>query len=128
MSDKGIKLNITAIMTFKQVKDLVKYINPNVETYISIFAGRIADTGRDPIPIMKSSVRLVKKTKSKILWASTREIYNIFQANDSGCHIITVGYEFIKKLNLIGYNLENYSLDTVRTFFTDAKKSGYKIK
>ncbi len=128
LSDKGIKLNITAIMTFKQVKDLVKYINPNVETYISIFAGRIADTGRDPIPIMKSSVRLVKKTKSKILWASTREIYNIFQANDSGCHIITVGYEFIKKLNLIGYNLENYSLDTVRTFFTDAKKSGYKIK
>ncbi len=127
LSDKGIKLNITAIMTFKQVKELVKYINPKVETYISIFAGRIADTGRDPIPIMKSSVRLVKKTKSRILWASTREIYNIFQANESGCHIITVGYEFIKKLNLIGYNLENYSLDTVRTFFTDAKKSGYKI-
>ncbi len=127
LSNKGIKLNITAIMSLNQVKTLMKYLNPKTKSYISIFAGRVADTGRDPIPVIEKSVNLVKKTKIKIIWASTREVFNIFQANNSGCHIITVGYDFLKKLNYIDYNLEKYSLETVKQFLKDASKSGYKI-
>lgn len=128
LSDEGIKINVTAIFTIKQVKQLVNYLNPNTDCYISIFAGRIADTGNDPSPIIILAKKLIKnKKKFKIIWASTREILNIFQADKLGCHIITVGHDFIKKLENIDYNLEKYSLDTVNQFYIDAKKSNYKI-
>ena len=95
---------------------------------ISIFAGRIADTGVDPSIIISKSVKLFKKRKNiKILWASTREVLNIIQANDIGCHIITVPINFLSKLNLIGKNLKKYSLETVKDFYLDAKKSNFKI-
>ncbi len=128
LSEEGIKINVTAIFTIKQVKQLVKHLNPNTPCYISIFAGRIADTGNDPSSVIVSTKKLIKnKKKFKIIWASTREVLNIFQADKLGCHIITVGHDFIKKLENIDYNLEKYSLDTVNQFYIDAKKSNYKI-
>ena len=127
LSDCGIKLNITAIMTYSQVKTLIKYLNPKVDSFISIFAGRIADTGRDPLSVIKKSIKLIKNTKSKIIWASTREVYNIFQANNVNCHIITVGYDFLNKLKYIDYDLEKFTLETVKKFYQDAKQSGYNI-
>ena len=128
LSDKNIKLNITAIMTVNQVKKVLKYLNPRTPSYISIFAGRIADTGRDPVPTMIETLRLMKKhKKSELIWASTREVYNILQASKIKCHIITVTTDVIKKLSLNKYNLEKYSLDTVKGFREDALKSNYKI-
>ncbi len=128
LSKKNIRLNITAIMTIEQVKQVVKNLNINIENYISIFSGRIADTGRDPIPTIKTSVKILKKYKKfEIIWASTREVYNIFQANNVKCHIITVGYDFLNKLNMIGTNLNYLSKITSRQFVNDAKKSGFKI-
>jgi transaldolase len=128
LSDLKIKLNITAIMNYKQVKKLIKYLNPKVNCYISIFAGRIADTGRDPVPILRKSINLIKnKKKFKIIWASTREVFNIIQANKIGCHIITVGNEFLKKLKYLNYSLEKFSLDTVKDFYKSAKQSKLTI-
>ena len=128
LSYEGIKINVTAIFTIQQVRQLIKYLNPNTECYISIFAGRIADTGNDPSSIIISTKKLIKnKKKFKIIWASTREVLNIFQADKLGCHIITVGHDYIKKLEKIDYNLEKYSLDTVNQFYIDAKKSKFEI-
>ena len=128
LSHEGIKINVTAIFTINQVKQLIKNLNPNTACYISIFAGRIADTGNDPASVIVATKKLIKNFKKfKIIWASTREILNIFQADKLGCHVITVGHDFIKKLDNIDYNLERYSLDTVNQFYIDAKKSNYKI-
>ena len=128
LSDRNIKLNITAIMTIKQVKDVLKYLNPKTPSYISIFAGRIADTGVDPGPIMIKALKLMKRNKkSELIWASTREVFNITQASKLNCHIITVTSDIIKKLSLHNYNLEKYSLDTVKGFHKDALESNYKI-
>lgn len=127
LSSEGINLNITAIMNILQVKKVLKNLQPKTQNYISIFAGRIADTGRDPIPLIKYASKQCIGSGSKVIWASTREIYNIFQANDAGCQVITVGYDFLKKLNYIGYDLEKYTLDTVKTFYKDAIKSKFKI-
>lgn len=128
LSNKNIKLNITAIMTIDQVKEVLKYLNPKVPSYISIFAGRIADTGRDPVPIMLNALKLMKKNKkSELIWASTREVYNIYQASKINCHIITVTTDIIKKKSLFNYNLVKYSLDTVKSFRKDALASNYKI-
>ena len=128
LSDKNIKLNITAIMTVDQVKKVLKYLNPQTPSYISIFAGRIADTGRDPLPMMTKALRLMKKhKKSELIWASTREVYNILQASKINCHIITVTTDVIKKISLYNYNLDKYSLDTVKSFRQDALKSNYRI-
>lgn len=128
LSDRNIKLNITAIMTIKQVKDVLKYLNPKTPSYISIFAGRIADTGVDPEPIMIKALKLMKRNKeSELIWASTREVFNITQASKLNCHIITVTSDLIKKLSLHNYNLEKYSLDTVKGFYKDALESNYKI-
>ena len=128
LSYEGIKINVTAIFTLKQVKQLIKNLNPKTECYISIFAGRVADTGRDPSSIIISTKKLIKnKKKFKIIWASTREVFNIFQADKLGCHIITVGHDFIKKFDTLDYDLNKFSLDTVKQFFSDAKKSNYKI-
>ena len=129
LSDREIKLNITAIMNLDQTTKVLQYLNPKVASYISIFAGRIADTGRDPIPLMANVVNLLKKShpKSELIWASPREILNIFQADAINCHIITVTKDILKKINLVGYSLETYSLDTVKMFYSDAREAGYKI-
>ena len=128
LSQEGVKLNVTAMMTLDQVQNVVNNLNPDVASYISIFAGRIADTGRDPIPIMKEALNLMKpQPLSELIWASPRELLNVFQAHDIGCHIITVTADILKKLNLIGYDLEEYSLDTVKMFYNDAVVAGFKL-
>ena len=128
LSHQGVKLNITAIMTIDQVQNVVNNLNPDVASYISVFAGRIADTGRDPLPIMVSSLKIMKSQPlSELIWASPRELLNIFQAHDIGCHIITVTSDILKKLSLIGFDLENYSLETVKMFYKDAVEAGYKL-
>jgi transaldolase len=128
LSHQGVKLNVTALMTLEQVQNVVNNLNTDVASYISIFAGRIADTGRDPIPIMKEALNLMKpQPLCELIWASPRELLNIFQAHDIGCHIITVTPDILKKLNLIGYDLEEYSLDTVKMFYNDAVVAGFKL-
>ena len=128
LSDKGVKLNITAMMTLDQVQDVVTNLNPEVSSYVSVFAGRIADTGVDPLPLMKSVVEITKqKPKAEVIWASPRELLNIFQADQIGCQIITATNDILNKLNLVGYDLTEYSLDTVKMFYNDAKTAGYNI-
>ena len=128
LAKKNIKLNITAIMTLEQVKSVVSVLNHDTPSIISVFAGRIADTGRDPIPVMKESLNIMKtNTKSELLWASSRELLNIFQAEEIGCHIITVTKEIISKLKFIDYDLSEYSLDTVKGFYKDALDAKFKI-
>jgi len=130
LSSDGIKLNVTAIFTAEQVRVVSKALYPGVQSIISIFSGRIGETGVDPIPIVKESVKIVESIplpNAEVLWASTREIINIFQAEDCGCKIITVGYDILKKLNAIGTSLEQASLNTVTEFYECAQKSGYKL-
>ena len=128
LAQKKIKLNITAIMNLDQVKTVLSVLNQEVPSIISVFAGRVADTGRDPIPLMKNCLKemLINK-KSELLWASSRELLNIFQANEIGCHVITVTKEIINKLGLVNYNLEEYSLDTVKDFYKDAQDAKFLI-
>ena len=128
LAEQNVKLNVTALMTLQQTQSVVAALNPNVPSYISIFAGRIADTGIDPLPIMKKAVEILKSNpKSELIWASPRELLNIFQADEIGCHIITVTNDIIKKLSLVGYDLDEYSLDTVKMFYKDAVAAGYKL-
>ena len=128
LSDSGVKLNVTAILTNNQVQNVVNALNPDVPAYVSVFAGRIADTGVDPVPVMKNAVEIAKsKPKSEVLWASTRELYNIFQAEEVGCQVITVPNSILNKLKLVGYDLDQYSLDTVKMFYNDALEAGYKL-
>ena len=128
LSKRGIKLNVTAIMTLNQVRDVAANLDPNVPSYISVFAGRIADTGRDPIPHMVAAVGLLKEMpKVELIWASPRELLNIYQADSIGCNIITVTNDVLKKLDLVGKNLDEYSLDTVKMFYNDAITAGYAI-
>ena len=126
--EKKVKLNITAIMTLDQVKTVLSVLDNKVPSIISVFAGRIADTGKDPIPLMKECLTEMKiNPKSELLWASPRELLNIIQADQIGCHIITVTKDVIKKLKLANYDLEDYSLDTVKMFYKDAVEAGFKI-
>lgn len=128
LSDSGVKLNVTAMMTLNQVQDVVNSLNPEVSSYVSVFAGRIADTGIDPLPLMKSVVEITKqKPKAEVIWASPRELLNIFHADQIGCQIITVTNDILKKLELVGYDLDEYSLDTVKMFYNDAKTAGFTI-
>ena len=125
---RKVKLNVTALMTLEQVKDTVEALDPAVPSYISVFAGRIADTGRDPLPLMVDSLGAMKANpKAELIWASPRELLNIFQADEIGCHIITVTNDILKKLNLVGYDLNEYSLDTVKMFYQDGKAAGFGI-
>ena len=129
LSKDGIKCNITAVLTIDQVKEIYQVADPKTETIISIFAGRIADTGIDPIQTMRDAINLCKPKKTiEILWASTREIINIMQANSIDCHIITVPHDILKKIQGLGKDLKQLSLETVQAFLTDAVNSGYKIK
>ena len=128
LSNQGIECNITAIFTVNQLKNIVQVLNKNTPAILSVFAGRIADTGIDPENIMAECVQASKsKPKSEILWASTRELVNIFQADKIGCQIITVPHEILSKIDSIGKNLEDYSLDTVKSFYKDAVAAGFKI-
>jgi len=128
LSKKGIKLNITAVYTVSQVKKIIKNIKKNSKIIISIFSGRMSDAGKDPMPIIKESVRLTKKLKNvKILWASTREAYNYLQAKDCGCSIITMPPSIIEKILKFGKSYNELTLDTVKKFLEDSKKSNFKI-
>ena len=128
LSCQKVKLNITAIMTLKQIRDVVFSLDPKVPSYISVFAGRIADTGYDPLSLMGAAVEILKMAPaSELIWASPRELLNIFQANDIGCHIITVTNDILKKLSLVGYDLDEYSLDTVKMFYNDAVNAGFSL-
>ena len=128
LSQKGIKLNITAVYTVNQVKKILKSINKNSKTIISIFSGRMSDAGKDPIPIIKESVRLTKKMqKVEILWASTREAYNYLQAKKCGCSIITMPSAIIQKISKFGKTYQELTLDTVKKFLKDSRDSDFKI-
>ncbi|MGG7058083.1 transaldolase [Clostridium tertium] len=128
LADENVKLNITAIFTFKQVKDVLSVLNKDTPAIISIFAGRIADAGVNPVGIMKEAVKLTKDyPKVEILWASCRELYSIIEANNIGCHIITVPNSILKKINLFGKDLTEYSVETVKDFFKDANSLGFSI-
>jgi transaldolase len=128
LSAEGMKLNVTAVFTIEQVKEVAKAISPKVSTIVSIFAGRIADTGRDPAPYMKEAANILRSNpKAELLWASSRELLNIFEAQTCGCHIITVTNDILKKLPLIDKPLDEMSLDTVKMFHKDAQAAGYSI-
>jgi len=128
LSKRRIKLNVTALMTLNQVREVAASLDPAVPSYISVFAGRVADTGRDPVPHMAAAVELLKEMpQAELIWASPRELLNIFQADSIGCHIITVTNDVLKKLDLVGKNLDDFSLDTVKMFYNDAISAGYAI-
>jgi transaldolase len=128
LARRGVKLNITAIMTLQQVRDVVAALDPAVPSYVSVFAGRIADTGRDPLPLMAGALELLNLSpKAELIWASPRELLNIIQADEIGCHIITATNDILKKVSLMGRDLEGYSLDTVKMFYNDAVSAGYKL-
>ena len=128
LSDKGIKLNITAVYTFEQTKKIFKELNKNSKSIISIFAGRMADKGKDPLPILKKSISLTKKNKNiEILWASTREAYNYIQAKQLNCNIITMPPKIIHQIDGFGKSLQLMTIDTVKGFLTDSKKSKFKL-
>lgn len=128
LSDEGVKLNVTAILSSKQIRETIDTLEKSEEAIVSIFAGRIADTGRDPMPIMRGSKEyLGNDTRIKILWASSRELLNIFQAEECQSDIITVTPSILSKLTKVGMDLDELSLDTVKMFKNDADKAGYKI-
>ena len=124
----NIACNVTAIFTIEQVQSIIDVVDDRTPVILSIFAGRIADSGIDPVPIIEKAVNLTKNKKNiKILWASTRELFNIFQANKINCHIITVPNDILKKIDNIGKNQKSFSLETVVDFYNDANAAGYKI-
>jgi len=129
LSQSGVVLNVTAVMTIEQVRKIINCLAPETSSIISIFAGRIADTGVDPIPLMAEAVDIMSlRPKSELIWASPRELLNIYQADKIGCHIITATNDILKKISLVGKNLNEYSLETVEMFYKDASAAGYKIK
>ena len=128
LSSKGIICNITAIFTFDQLKEVVDILHKDTPAILSVFSGRIADAGIDPEKIIAESVSCAKnKPYSEVLWASTREVFNIFQAEKNGCQIITVPHSMLGKLSIIGKNLNEYSIETVKDFYNDAQAAGYEL-
>ena len=128
LSLKGIKLNITAVYNFEQTKRIYKCLNKNTKSIISIFAGRMADKGIDPLPVFKKSISLTKKNKNiEILWASTREAYNYIQAKQLNCNIITMPPKVINQINRFGKSTKLMTIDTVKGFLTDSKKSKFYL-
>ena len=129
LTDDGVVVNVTALMTPNQVKKVAACLSPRVTSIISVFAGRVADTGRDPVPLMKECLaHLASNPKAELLWASPRELLNVFQADEIGCHIITATNDIIAKLALVGKDLDEYSLETVKMFRKDAVAAGFSIK
>lgn len=128
LAARGVKLNVTALMTLAQVRDVVLNLSPEVPSYVSVFAGRVADTGVDPMPLMAAAVAITAiNPKAELIWASPRELLNVFQAEQVGCQVITATTDVLKKLSLVGYDLERYSLDTVKMFYDDAVSANYRI-
>ncbi len=128
LSRAGVKVNVTAVMTPDQVERITERLDARTPAIISVFAGRIADTGRDPMPIMANAVKIMKaKPRAELIWASPRELLNVFQADAVGCHIITATNDILKKLSLVNKDLDKYSLETVEMFYKDAKAAGYTI-
>jgi transaldolase len=129
LSAEGIQVNATAVLALDQVDHIAQALRGGAPSYISVFAGRVADTGRDPVPLMKSALELMAPEPNlQLVWASPRELLNIFQADEIGCHIITVTSDVLKKVSLIGKNLHDYSLETVQMFHDDAAHSGYSLE
>ena len=129
LSHAGVKVNVTALMTLDQVRKVSKCLTGGPPSYVSVFAGRIADTGRDPVPIMAAAVELLHPFPNlELIWASPRELLNIFQADAIGCHIITATSDVLNKLRLVGKDLSQYSLETVMMFYDDAQRAGYKLE
>jgi len=128
LSSMGVKLNVTALMSLPQVEKVAACLAGGPPSFISVFAGRIADTGRDPVPIMQEALAVIgAEPQIELLWASPREILNLFQADEIGCHIITVTNEVLKKLSLVGKDLTAFSLETVQMFYDDARASGFSL-
>jgi transaldolase len=128
LSGEGVKLNVTALMTPRQVESVVSALEPDVPAIISVFAGRVADTGRDPVPLMCECVDLLAQHESiELIWASPRELLNIFQADAIGCDIITVTTDLLNKLELVGKDLDTFSLETVQMFYRDATIAGFQL-
>jgi len=129
LSLDGIQINVTALLTLEQVREVSKALRGGAPSNVSIFAGRIADTGRDPMPLMAEAVAILRENpQSELIWASPRELLNIYHAEQSGCHIITVTNDVLRKLHLIGKDLSDYSLETVKMFYDDGVKSGYVLE
>ena len=129
LSADGIQVNATALLALDQVRHVAKALKGGAPAYISVFAGRVADTGRDPVPLMKSALELMAPApNTQLVWASPRELLNIFQADEIGCHIITVTSDVLKKLSLVGKDLHEFSLETVRMFHDDAARSRYTLE
>jgi transaldolase len=128
LSHAGVKLNVTAVFTLEQVRDIVAHLDPKTPAFISVFAGRIADTGRDPIPLMQAAHALVHTLPhAELIWASPRELLNVFHADAAGCDIITVTNDVLAKLANVGKDLAQFSLETVRMFRDDAVKAGFEL-
>lgn len=129
LAEKNVKMNVTALMTLDQVMDVSEALAKAPSSYISVFAGRIADTGVDPLPIMKKALEIMKPyPQQELIWASPRELLNIFQADDIGCHIITVTNDILKKLSMVGKDLAQFSLETVQMFRDDAMNAGFALE
>jgi transaldolase len=128
LSHEGIQINVTAMMTLEQVREVGKMLRGGARSNVSVFAGRVADTGRDPMPLMREALAILRDTPEvELIWASPRELLNIFQADEMGCHIITVTNDILAKLKLVGKDLGDFSLDTVQMFHNDAQKAGYQL-
>lgn len=128
LSHAGIKLNVTAVFTLEQVRDIMAHLDPKTPAYVSVFAGRIADTGRDPLPLMAAAHALVHThPHAELIWASPRELLNVFHAESVGCDIITVTNDVLAKLANVGKDLAQFSLETVKMFRDDAVKAGFKL-
>ena len=128
LSSQGVRLNITAILALDQVQEVAAAVQNGPASIVSVFAGRIADTGVDPIPIMKDALAVLQSVpNAELLWASPREVLNIYQADAIGCDIITATNDLLRKLSLAGKDLAEYSLDTVRMFYNDAQNAGYQL-
>jgi transaldolase len=129
LSSGGTQVNVTALLTLDQVTRVVSVLSPRTRSYVSVFAGRVADTGRDPVELMRQSVEILSANhRVELIWASPRELLNIFQADDVGCHVITVTRDLLAKLPMVGKNLDELSLDTVKMFRQDAVNAGYTIE
>ena len=128
LSRKGVKLNVTALMTLQQVEEVKKALEVCPAGFVSVFAGRIADTGRDPVPMMRDAVQILSDYRQlELIWASPRELLNVFQADAVGCHVITATSDILSKMTLVGKDLDEYSLETVKMFRDDALKAGFVL-
>jgi len=128
LSHARVKVNVTAVMALEQVREVTKALKGGSPSNVSVFAGRVADTGRDPVPLMAEAIDILRgEPNAELIWASPRELLNIFQADAIGCHIITVTHDILKKLPLVGRSLEEFSLDTVKMFYDDARAAGFSL-